>query len=58
MNNGQELQQDGNGPYFNVGNNYGNIPQALSSGNKRKSEDQDNTPDGNQGRAKRNRYIR
>lgn len=51
-------QQDGNGPYFNVGNDFGNVPAPRSQGNKRKSEDKDNPPDGNQGRAKRNRYIR
>ncbi len=58
MNQVPNPQADANGPYFNVGNNFSNVPEHRPQGNKRKSEDKDNTPDGNQGRAKRNRYIR
>lgn len=58
MNGIQQLEQTANGPYFNVANAFPETSQARPQGNKRKSEDKDNTADGNQGRAKRNRYIR
>lgn len=54
----QQSQDVNGGPYFNVSNAFPEPSQARSHGNKRKSEDKDQSADGNQGRAKRNRYIR
>ena len=60
MNGSQDphAHQSPNGPYYNAASVPPAAQSTPQSGDKRKSHDSNNnTPDGTQGRAKRNRYI-